>query len=204
MVLVDGDIVVFRCGFAAERTHWHLIIEQHDVNETFEYKKEAMKKLDEVLPGVQSRVPGEDFTLTPFVDLEPLSHALQNVKTFFNDLALHLKTTDWDFKVFLSSGRNYRHEIAKTRPYKGNRKVEHRPTYEQEIRDYIMENYDTYVAVDEEADDLLGIWATKYPKAIIATLDKDLDQVPGWKYNWKNDDLYEITEEQGIYNFHPP
>ena len=59
--LLDGDIVVFRCGFAAERTAWHLCWEplkevdpsgafsmhtgEFRHSEVFEYKKDAEAKL---------------------------------------------------------------------------------------------------------------------------------------------------------------
>ena len=50
----------------------------------------------------------------------------------------------------------------------------------------------------------MGIWQTKYgpENSIIISIDKDLDQIPGLKYNWVKDVGYNITEEQGYYNFH--
>lgn len=202
--LVDGDIVVFRCGFAAERTVWHLSIPSQDFLGVFEYKREAMDELDKRLPGVFSRVEGEDYKLFPEKQLEPLSHATHNVRTLMNRITESCNLNEFEVQVCLSAGRNFRHEIAKTRPYKGNRKVEHRPSYEQEIKDYIKSNYDTYEAVDEEADDLMGIKATAAgpEDAIIITIDKDLDQVPGLKYNWVHDVHYNVTPEQAHYNFH--
>lgn len=206
--LLDGDIVVFRCGFAAERNVWHLSWEPEDgvftESKQFEYKKEAIDHLDKVLPGKFSRVEGEDYVLFPERMLEPLSHALQGVKTLINRVCeANDLDPQFDLKVFLSDGRNYRHDVAKTRPYKGNRKVEHRPTYEQEIKTYIIENYDTTVAENEEADDLLGIHQTKYgpDDSIILSLDKDLDQVPGLKYNWMHEVRYNVTPQQADYNF---
>jgi 5'-3' exonuclease len=48
----------------------------------------------------------------------------------------------------------------------------------------------------------LGIWQTKYgpEDSIIISIDKDLDQIPGLKYNWVKDVGYNITPEQGYYN----
>lgn len=50
----------------------------------------------------------------------------------------------------------------------------------------------------------MGIAATKYgPEgAVIISLDKDLDQVPGFKYNFMYDVRYFVSPEQAIYNFH--
>jgi len=205
--LVDGDIIVFRAAFAAEKSEWHLTIpkdkEGKEVNMVFEYKREAMEELDKRLPGKLSRVEGEDFRLFPEVVLQPLSHALQNVKTLMEKIREENALNEFEVKVFLSNGPCFRHRVAKTRPYKGSRKDARRPTYEKEVRQYIIEQYDTYIAEDEEADDLLGIHATKEGPygAIIITIDKDLDQVPGLKYNFMHDVAYEVSENQAWYNF---
>ena len=205
--LVDGDIIIFRCAFAAERNEWHLVIpsdkDGKEYKGVFEYKREALEELDKRLPAKRSRVEGEDYKLFPELRLEPLSHALQNVKTLMKKIADANGLNEFDIKVFLSSGPCFRHRVAKTRPYKGSRDDKRRPTYEKEVRDYIIQQYDTYVAEDEEADDLLGIWATKAGPhgAIIITLDKDLDQIPGLKYNFMHEVGYEVTENQAWYNF---
>jgi hypothetical protein len=211
--LLDGDIVVFRCGFAAERNVWHLawdpktdengMHEGFNESKTFEYKREAMDHLDKILPGKFSRVEGEDYSLWAARELEPLSHALQGVKKNVEFICAQCDLNpDFDLKIFFSKGNTFRHRIAVTRPYKGNRKVEHRPTYEDEIRKYMMEKWDCEVAEDQEADDLLAINQTKYgpEESIIISLDKDLDQVPGLKYNWLHDIHYSIDEKKADYN----
>jgi hypothetical protein len=200
--LVDGDIVVFRAGFGAERNRWHLKVGDGEVS-VHEYKRDAVAELDKLLPGKYSRVEGEDYMLFPEKELEPLSHALQNVKKMFDKFGEELKINPaLDMKVALSKGgETFRHKLAKTRPYKGNRKVEHRPTYEKEIRDYIIRNWPTFIAEDEEADDLLGIWQTADPEGtVIITIDKDLDQVPGLKYNIMHETTHEINQQRGDYN----
>ena len=218
--LLDGDIVVFRCGFAAERTVWHLAWgpdvevapdgtrdERRGWNhvKTFTRKSDAEDALDDMLPGTYSRVQGEDYDLWPEKVLEPLEYALQNVKTLINRICDTLSLDpQFDLEVFFSSSKNFRHEIAKTRPYKGNRKVEHRPTHEKAIRNYLMEQYDSYMGVNEEADDLMGIRATELgpEQSIIITLDKDLDCIPGLHYNWVHDVKYTIGEREAMHNFH--
>lgn len=210
LALIDGDIVVFRCGFAAERNEWHLSWDPDQESPTnrfretkvFEYKREAMDHLDKVCPGQYSRVQDEDYALWPEKNLEPLSHALQNVKTFMRRTCETLGVSDFDLRVMLSQGSTFRHDLAKTRPYKGTRKVEHRPTHEHAIKDFMKETYDCYVGQNEEADDLLGIWATKYPDSIIVTLDKDLDMIPGPKYNWMKELQYTIDDAQAMLHFH--
>lgn len=212
---LDGDIVVFKCGFAAERNIWFLSWDPdptvsenrgvHRQHKEFEYKREAMEHLDKVCPGKFSRVEDEDYSLWSERELEPLSHALNNVKRLItkvceaNDL-----NPDTDLTVTLSpGGETFRHKVATTRPYKGNRKKSHRPSYEKEIRTYIIENYVTEVAVGEEADDLMAIGQTRLGphESIILSIDKDLDQVPGLKYNFNHEIGYDISQYQADYNF---
>jgi len=208
--LLDGDIVAIRSGFACERNVWFLGWKPDETNrftetKTFDYKREAMEHLDKVCPGKFSRVEGEDYGLWAERELEPLSHALHGVKRTINAVcAANDLNPDTDLIVMLSpGGPTFRHGIAKTRPYKGTRKVEHRPTYEKEIRKYIIENYVTIVADNEEADDLLAIYQTKLGphESIIITIDKDLDQVPGLKYNFMHNIGYDVDQKQGDYSF---
>lgn len=98
-----------------------------------------------------------------------------------------LESTTFDgspYKVYLSGSTNFRHDIAVTHPYKGNRKETKKPEYLPDARDYLIEEYGAVVSVDEEADDLIAIEATKLgPHTIIASVDKDFMQVPCIHYN---------------------
>lgn len=49
-----------------------------------------------------------------------------------------------------------------------------------------------------EADDVMGILMTKYPgKYILASIDKDLRQIPGQHYNWDKDEFKEVSLDEG-------
>lgn len=201
--LLDGDIIVFRCGFAAERRKHYLKVDGKEYE--FEYKRDAMNKLNELVPGQYSRKEGEDYELWSEVVLEPLQHALQNVKTLVRKALDAVQCNDFDARVFLSpyNGKTFRHSVATTKPYKGNRDAAHRPTYEKEIRDYLVRSWESRIAENEEADDLLGIEQTKLgEESVIISLDKDLDQIPGHKYNYLHDIAYSVSPEQAYYNFH--
>jgi hypothetical protein len=208
--LFDADILVFRCGFAAERRTWFLGwggMDETDrwVNmKEFEYKREASDKLDQVLPGVYSRKEGVDYQMWSEVNLEPLSHALQNVKSLVAKSLKQIDCSDFDVQMYLGGKTNFRDRVAVTLPYKGNRDRSHRRAYEDEIREFIMATWPTTVSEDEEADDLLGIAQTKYgpEQSVIISLDKDLDQIPGLKYNFLHDVRYTVTDAQATLNFH--
>lgn len=105
---------------------------------------------------------------------------------------------DIEVEVYLSGKQNFRNKIA-TIPgsfktdgtpctgYKANRADNHRPYWYQRIRDYLVEVWDAKIIEGIEADDALAIeqWQQdEYdPQTIIATIDKDLQNVPGWHYN---------------------
>ena len=118
-----------------------------------------------------------------------------------NMLTLDLQDV-FQWEVYLTGKNNFRHDVAVTVPYKGNRKAE-KPTHYHALRDYLVEKWDAEVIDGMEADDMLAIRQEVLgDKSIIVTLDKDLDQVVGWKYNFVKKDRYYITEEAGLLKFY--
>ena len=82
------------------------------------------------------------------------------------------------YVLALSSPTNFRKK--QWDQYKMNRKDGERPILLPELRDWVKESYPTIVIDDLEADDVLGILATKHPGEIIhASMDKDLLGIPG-------------------------
>lgn len=204
-LLIDGDILVFRCGFAAERAKWFLRVKDGETLE-FDYKKEALNHLDIVLPGKYSRQEGEDYHLWSERFVEPVEHALHNVNVTISKILEGLDASEWDVSVYLSGENNFRYEVAKTKPYKGNRDRAHRPTHEQAIKEHIISKWPTIISEGEEADDVMGYTQCRLDhrkplESVIVTQDKDLDMIPGLKYDFVEQVAYSITEEQAYYNF---
>lgn len=106
------------------------------------------------------------------------------------------------FQLYLSGSSNFRYEVAKSKPYKGNRDRTHKPSRFLEIRAYLIDVWGAEVTEGIEADDILGIEATRDPECVICSIDKDLNQIPGKHYNWKNDKHYEVSEFEGWYNLY--
>ncbi|KKL19365.1 hypothetical protein LCGC14_2466160, partial [marine sediment metagenome] len=107
--------------------------------------------------------------------------------------------TEFDIVCYLSGATNFRYDVAKTRPYKGNRDAKHRPTHEVAIRDYIRGQWETVVTDGIEADDALGIAQCRAEQhsTCIISIDKDLNMIPGLHYDFLHELHYDITEEQG-------
>jgi len=157
MILVDGDIIVYRCGFGADK----------DRNPSLEFAK-------------------------------------YNVKSTINRIvtALH----DCKYKIYLTGKGNYREKLATLIPYKKSRQGAKKPSYYNELRDYLGVVYDAEIINGQEADDALGIEQCKALQegrdTILVSIDKDLDMIPGWHYNFVKDIKYEVSELEGYRNFY--
>lgn len=121
------------------------------------------------------------------------------IDTFIRSL---LRSTEVSEATFcFTSAPNYRYEVLPT--YKHHRKHKEKPILLGELREYIARKYRTKTKPRLEADDVMGILATISPgKYIIASIDKDLLQIPGLHYNWKTEDLKEISPEEADFFFY--
>jgi len=127
---------------------------------------------------------------------DPVEYALHSVKVLIKKCVK--QTGADDYILFLTGKNNFRIKRATLQPYKGNRKGD-KPTHHAAIRQYMIEQHGAVVIDDAEADDALGIFLTEEEtgvEKVIATLDKDLDGVPGEHYNWKKNITYNVSVEE--------
>ena len=94
--------------------------------------------------------------------------------------------------LFFSSSNNFRKKISPD--YKGHRNRKKPCGYKRVITE-LGKRYRTVLIDDLEADDALGIYATKHPDCVIVSPDKDLKQIPGTLYDFNQ--IYNITPEEG-------
>ena len=124
---------------------------------------------------------------------DPVSFALHSVKVMVQDILDSCGAKNGI--VYLTGSDNYRNQHAHPDfPYKGNRKDSKKPRHLAAIREYMVEQLDAVVAEGEEADDLLGIGAVQHGHGI-ATLDKDLNGIEGYHYNWRKKEVYMVSPE---------
>jgi 5'-3' exonuclease len=105
-----------------------------------------------------------------------------------------------DYKAYITGKGNFRNEIAVTEPYKGNRKDAKRPVHYEAIRHH-LQRLGAELVEGQEADDAVAIEASTNGGWIVS-IDKDLDQVAGWHYNFVKKEEYYVTEEQGLRSFY--
>jgi DNA polymerase-1 len=129
---------------------------------------------------------------------------LKKAKESFDYLLGQYKeaTGEKEFKLCFTGRDNFRKTISPT--YKGNRKGR-KPVGYSALKEWAMETYPSFCKETLEADDCMGILATKFPgKTIIVTMDKDLLTVPGKMYKLNQDgtgEWYDTDEKEANYRF---
>lgn len=136
-------------------------------------------------------------------DKEDEGTALRTIAHYLEDMIMFDLPFCTTWSLHLTGKRNFRDEIAVTRPYKGNRKGTKKPTHYQAIRDYLAWSWDATIWDGMEADDAVAIEATELgDKGVIVSLDKDLDQVVGHHFNFAKGLHYYVDEETAKFNFY--
>lgn len=168
--LIDGDILLYRCGFAA------------DSQVKKEYKENNPGASDEEIAAYMA-----EYDYTGF--------ALGNAKEVIKEVGKLFD--DSNMRVFLTGHGNFREQVATILPYKGNRDPTHKPKYYKEIKQYLIDVWNAEVIHGCEADDALGCaqWAAKDRSTVLCTIDKDLDMIPGHHYNFVKKEYYYVGKE---------
>lgn len=155
-LLIDGDIIRYRCGFALEN------------DEEF----------------IFSSGDGPKKRTREFIDVT-VNSILRDCKAAKSE-------------IWLSGSENFRDRIAKTVPYKANRKDRLKPAAYEYIGEYLVEKYGALYSRGCEADDELGILLTANPKErVCVSIDKDMGQISGWHYNWVKGNARWVSRKAG-------
>lgn len=195
LALIDYDIICYSCGFAVQKTYYDVYLGELLV-QSFLKKREAKQWIGEE----------DGYSIVPRVEVEPVENALQAAKEKVASIVKRVGATDY---IGLLTGEgNFREEVAVTRPYKGNRK-QVKPVHYEALREYLLTHQNGVLVEGMEADDAMAVKQMamfqdeKYNMhTVICTRDKDLDQIPGWHYNWFTDKKYWVDALEGIVWFY--
>ena len=180
---VDGDVVVYAAGFAAQSNEFWV---DKDI---FESKKEATIFCDKYsldLDRIEHRIIPE-----------PIEFCLSTVKRMVANI---VKDSGHETYTLVLTGKdNFRAKAATIQEYKGNRDAA-KPVHYANIREYMIAVLNTIVIDGEEADDFLSYRAVSHGETI-ATIDKDLDNTEGWHYNWQQKHGYYVSEREADQHF---
>ena len=113
------------------------------------------------------------------------------VKRELNRIANKFGSFD-EMILFFSDSKNFRKNIQAD--YKGHRNRK-KPCGYRRVINKLTEEYSVIKMPTLEADDAMGIYATKNPGNIIVSPDKDMKQIPGMLWNFEESTL--IKPEEG-------
>lgn len=109
-----------------------------------------------------------------------------------------VETNATEYKLFLSDNKenNFRYQVWPD--YKANR-VQPKPKWHEQIKEYLIKEWDAQIAYGQEADDCCGIYQDKETyTSVIASIDKDLLQIVGNHYNFVKQIASFVTPEEGL------
>ena len=207
LILIDGDPIVYRCGFAAETPWYNVTVEDVEDNVTVwhfepEGDNSAGQRMNDWIDAhPELRVIDKERGANP----QPLAFALRAVTEQLNSIVRECEKhlgKKCNVVLYLSGQNNYRDKLATIKPYKGNRDAAHKPVHFAAIREYLIKQRGAKVIHGREADDEVSIVARKMARDklpfIVATIDKDLDQIPGQHYNYRKKVHYTVDHEEAL------
>jgi DNA polymerase-1 len=129
-----------------------------------------------------------------------LGPAKAHVDSFIQRL-LRLTECDEVMVVLSDAEDNFRKHFQRVE-YKATRAGIVRPILWKPLRQWLLSEWDAKWEPRLEGDDMLSLTADE--DCVIATIDKDLRQVPGRHYNWDkpDDGVVSVTAEEGERFFH--
>jgi hypothetical protein len=192
-LLIDGDVLCYRAGFATDKTKY-LVTYESDPNvsdETFDDAKAAK----------DAAAKHDDARIWSRREAEPEDKALMLVSVMLKDIEDHYAAENPTSVVYLSGVGNFRHGVATRASYKGNRSGSPQPTHMRAIREY-LKSRGAIVSAGEEADDMIARAATEKPGSVVVSIDKDLMSIPGRFYNFVTKEEVAISAKEASLNFY--
>lgn len=182
LALIDMDIPIHAVSAACDGKFYNAY------GNTFQYKKDAVtycKEMDldvDMIEVAYKPETWEDcrYSLNSFID-----NILSKAGCTFH-------------KGFITGADNFRYDVGKILPYKGNRVNHRKPLHFDACRQHIIDCYDGVVCRGYEADDALGMDQKIDGSTVICSIDKDLLQIPGLHYNWNKEEIVEVNEVEGL------
>jgi hypothetical protein len=196
-LIIDADPIIYAAGFAAQSSTYEYVLEDEAGNVT----QHAWDDGNEALRAIRAN-GFKVLDKAVHVDAKDVGFARQAAKTQLDSIvrkcAAEMGTSEdgMNREIYLSGPDNFRYKLATIVPYKADRPPP--PVHYQALRDYLTQRWNAVVVSGIEADDRVSIRMRQLMAdgevACLATIDKDLDQVPGLHYEYKNHVFYTVDE----------
>lgn len=212
-LLIDGDPLVYACGFVAERRKhalsWVDVTPAGDRlrNASFDgaWRRDQFIEMANLHP--------DEYTSTPYSIPLPFGYATEAMYSMLDGIQNHVNAyleaiglVPAGRRIYLTGADNFRIAAATIRPYKGNR-TQPRPYWYAALREWMVTRLGAIVVNGYEADDALAMIQWRHlndvtPRTIICTIDKDLLMVPGLHYNTKRKESFQQSAEGATLSFY--
>ena len=204
-VLIDGDIIAYRAAFATQ---------DRLIYKPVKFWEDPLKEPTLGLLGLNSG----KVSFVGYEEKDGLQMAVFKQQFLPEDATAKVdelmdfiigETVDFpfpsesDYQTYITGSTNFRFDIAKSAPYKGNRAATEKPKYLGLTRSHLLDKYYAIISVDEEADDLIskGAAALDY-NCVVASIDKDMLQLPCWHFNFGRNEWTKVSEFEGTLFFY--
>lgn len=155
-----------------------------------------METMSKVIVDIDSMLYAVGFA----TEADPLPHALHTLKIKLQALE---ERFNYPLEIWMDRRNGMTFRESMWSGYKGNRPKIDKPKHYWDMRAYLKEKWGAQEApLGLETDDIVAIRLTEDPEAILAGIDKDLQQVPGVHYNWVKDEIIEVDPHTGLYNLY--
>jgi 5'-3' exonuclease len=124
--------------------------------------------------------------------------AINQLDFLISDIQQRCESEKLEFH--LTSGKNFRYDVAKTVPYKGNRKDMEKPRLYKDILKHMIKVLKAQVHEGLEADDFMRIRFNELGRdnCIIVAVDKDIYQIPALIYNYVKGEFVNVSYIDGF------
>lgn len=188
LLLIDADSALYRAGCANEERSYLCTLDGNMLGE-FKYKKEAKEFAEE-----------HGCEIEKHKKAGPVGLSLYNLRQTCQSM-FDLEHTDYE--MYIGGKGNFRYDYFPE--YKSNRDSSDKPIHLEEMKKHLQGQYNAQRVDGEEADDRVS-WRqmeciAKGIDSCIVTIDKDLNNTPGWHYNWLTGHTCFITQEEADLNF---
>ena len=139
---------------------------------------------------------------------EPVSHSCQALKTMIRNILEELGISE--YQIYISGKGNFREDVAVSQGYKANRSRK-KPTNYEEMRSYLKDAMGAQEVDGMEADDKVSmlLWedyircggVKPQAEVVCCSVDKDLNNTPGWHYQSTKKKLFWVNERQALRHF---
>lgn len=201
VLVIDADPAVYQAGFAAQSTIHHYVYQ----TKSGEMKQRIWADGNKARAFFRRYKGCEVLDHSTELEVKPEAFARQAAKTILRKCvraaAKHFGCGERDLivEVVLSGPDNFRKDIATIKEYKGNRKSA-LPEHYNVVRHYISDQWNAQTVHGWEADDEVSIRCRQLEADgvpwLLATIDKDLDQVPGNHFDYQKNVHYHVADSE--------